>query len=197
MQKSNMKKSNMKKSSTQKQKSPYINIILCLFMVTACEIREPTYEETTSKKQLDLEGRTGTKLGGGIGSFSKQKQRVNRDSTNLANFGSGDLQVNRYLWTASLDIMSFLPFTQADAVAGVILTDWHALNEDPTQRYKVNLIITGTQLRPDALRVVLFKQKKQGDNWQDVTVSKDSVNQLEESILTRAREIRYTSLGFK
>ena len=171
--------------------------LLFLTLASGCTVREPTYEETTSQGQLALEGRTGSKLrDGAFFEGDKNKDKQARDNTSLANLG-GNLQVNRYLWTASIDIVSFLPLLQVDAVSGVILTDWHALPEEPNKRYKVNVIVTGTELRPDALNVTLFKQERRGNDWRNVAVNQKTTNQFEESILTRAREIRFTSLGFK
>ena len=171
--------------------------LLFLTLANGCTVREPTYEETTSKGQLALEGRTGSKLrDGAFFEGDKNKDKQARDNTSLANLG-GELQVNRYLWTASIDIISFLPLLQVDAVSGVIITDWHALPEDSNKRYKVNVIVTGTQLRPDALNVTLFKQERRGNAWRNVAVNQKTTSQFEESILTRAREIRFTSLGFQ
>ena len=50
-------------------------------------------------------------------------------------------------------------------------------------------------LRADALKVVVFRQVRSGNIWQDATPSPDTARKLEDSILTRARELRLATLG--
>jgi hypothetical protein len=42
--------------------------------------------------------------------------------------------VNSYLWRASLDTLSFMPLLQSDSNGGVIITDWYANPNAPTER---------------------------------------------------------------
>ena len=49
--------------------------------------------------------------------------------------------VNRYLWTASLETLDFLPVTSADPIAGLIITDWYQNPEAPDEKFKVNVYI--------------------------------------------------------
>ena len=97
-----------------------------------------------------------------------------------------NIGVNSYLWRASLDVTASLP--KADPFGGVITTDWHVL--DATERLKMEIIIIGRQLRSDALRVSVFRQVKKGNAWQDAPVSSDTIDDIEETILKRARDIR-------
>ena len=108
--------------------------------------------------------------------------------------------VNRYLWSASLETMDFMPLMTADPVAGVITTDWYANPQSPSERFKANVYILGTALRADALRVSVFKQvpAQLPDGqvlWQDAPVNPATAAELENAILTRARELRLNSLG--
>ena len=50
-------------------------------------------------------------------------------------------------------------------------------------------------LRADALKVVVFRQVRNGVVWQDAAPSPDTAHKLEDSILTRARELRLATLG--
>ncbi len=173
-----------------------LSILACLLILTACTVRQTTFEETLSDEQRKKYGYTDESRFGndGRGLFAPDKDKSGRDSTNLFS-GGGIMQVNRYLWTASLDVISFMPLSQADAVGGVIVTEWHALPEQPNQRYKANITMSGTVLRADALNVILFKQVKSGSDWQSAPVSDDTLQQFKDSILTRARELRFFSLG--
>lgn len=105
-------------------------------------------------------------------------------------------QVNRYLWTASLETMDFMPLDAVDPQAGVILTDWFASSEVPNERFRTNVLILGNTLRADALRVRVFKQvQTPTGSWVDTPINPNTEREVENAILTRAREIRLNSLG--
>ncbi|RDD63252.1 DUF3576 domain-containing protein [Ferruginivarius sediminum] len=109
--------------------------------------------------------------------------------------GGGGIGVNAYLWRASLDTVSFMPLASADPFGGVIITDWYSPPDSPNERFKVNLYILGRQLRADGLRASVFRQQRAGDgSWQDASVEQKTATQLENAILTRARQMRIASL---
>lgn len=97
--------------------------------------------------------------------------------------------VNSFLWRAALETLDFMPMDSADPFGGVIVTDWHSNPKVPNERLKANVYILDTQLRADALKVAVFKQVNNGGGWVDATVDADTARQIENSILTRAREL--------
>ena len=105
------------------------------------------------------------------------------------------LGVNSYLWHASLDTLSFLPLVSADPFGGVIISEWYVSPTSPNERLKVTVYIMDRALRADALKVVVFRQTASGGAWQDAQPSPDTAHKLEDSILTRARELRLATLG--
>jgi hypothetical protein len=105
------------------------------------------------------------------------------------------LGVNSYLWHASLDTLSFLPLVSADPFGGVIISEWYVAPSSPNERLKVTVYIMDTALRADGLKVVVFRQVKNANAWQDAQPSPDTARKLEDSILTRARELRLATLG--
>jgi len=122
----------------------------------------------------------------------------------LSLFGSGEeeggpgepgIGVNSFLWRASLDTVSFMPITSADPFGGVILTDWHSPSGSQDERFKVNVYILDRQLRADGLRVAVFRQVRDNDTWVDAPVDGETGTLLEDTILTRARELRLAALG--
>ena len=98
--------------------------------------------------------------------------------------------VNAYLWQAALDTLSFAPLAQADSNGGVIVTDWYANPNSPSERVKVTVTILDADLRADALRVAASRQTLQGGQWLEAPVTAATVQRLEEIILTRARDLR-------
>ena len=105
------------------------------------------------------------------------------------------LGVNSYLWHATLDTLSFLPLVSADPFGGVIISEWYTVPTSPDERLKVTVYIMDRALRADALKVVVFRQVRNGNVWQDAQPSPDTGHKLEDSILTRARELRLATLG--
>ena len=103
--------------------------------------------------------------------------------------------VNSYLWRSSLDVLSFMPLSEVDPFGGVIITDWYANPELPSERFKATVYILDTRLRADALSVQLFKQIR-GENgeWTDAAVDSATRVQVENAILTRARQIRISQI---
>ena len=104
--------------------------------------------------------------------------------------GSGGIGVNSFLWRATLDTVSFMPLISADPFGGVIITDWYTPPQTPTERFKVNVYILDRALRADGIRVAVFRQVRQGDNWADQAAAPNTAISMENAILQRAREFR-------
>jgi len=102
--------------------------------------------------------------------------------------------VNSFLWRATLDTVSFMPLSSADPFGGVIITDWYSSAEKPNERFKVNAFILDKQLVSNGVKVKVFKQEQIRGAWKDVAVSKETETQMEDAILTRARQLRVASL---
>jgi len=104
--------------------------------------------------------------------------------------GNG-IGVNAYLWRAALDTVSFMPIQTADPFGGTILTDWHSPGNVTDERLKANIVILDQQLRADSVRVSLFRQTKDvRGNWEDAAVPPDAARKMEDTILTRARQLK-------
>ena len=108
--------------------------------------------------------------------------------------GDAGIGVNAYLWRASLDTLNFMPLSSADPFGGVIITDWYAPPETPNERFKLNIYILGRQLRADGVKAAVFRQRRDaGGNWTDAAVEARTPLDLENVILTRARQLRIDS----
>ena len=103
--------------------------------------------------------------------------------------------VNAYLYRAALDTVSFAPLLQADANTGVIITDWYANPNSPGERVKLTVTVLDQDLRADALRVAASRQVLQNGQWVNAPVAAATVQKLEDIILTRARDLRRTTVS--
>jgi hypothetical protein len=123
-------------------------------------------------------------LGGGNGPRSV----ANPDS-------AASIGVNGYLWRATLDTLSFMPLASADPYGGVIITDWYADPQKPDERFKITVYILDARLRADGLNVAVFKQNKDaGGQWIDAPSTGQTETDIENSILTRARQLRLSNI---
>jgi predicted small secreted protein len=128
------------------------------------------------------------KTGGFGGLFGRKRAAQSGQAQN----GIG---VNSYLWRASLDTVSFMPLASADPWGGVIITDWYSNPESPGERFKTTVYILDTRLRADALAVTINKQVRAGDQWVDTAVNAQTETDLENAILTKARQLRLANAG--
>ena len=109
----------------------------------------------------------------------------------------GGVAVNAYLWRASLDTINFIPLVSADPFGGVIITDWYTPAEQPNERMKVQITILDRELRADGVRVSVFKQQSnaKAGGWVDAAVDPHTNTDIENAILTRARQLRIAQGG--
>ena len=110
--------------------------------------------------------------------------------------GPAQLGVNGYLWRATLDTLSFMPLASADPYGGVVITDWYVNPEKPDERFKATAYILDTRLRADGLNVTVFKQISDGaGGWTDAPTSAQTETDIENAILTRARQLRLANIS--
>ena len=98
--------------------------------------------------------------------------------------------VNGYLWRASLDTLAFLPLETADPWGGIINYGWYSTPEAPNERIKATVYILDARLRADALNVTVTKEVRDaGGQWIGATVAAQTETDLENAILTKARQL--------
>lgn len=161
------------------------SVMLCAaVMLSGCGALDGMSKETSYPKRKDeVRNEARGKLTGeglSIGGGSKKSDQADNP-----------LGVNSFLWRATLDTLGFMPLASADPFGGVILTDWY---EDPNskgERFKINALILDRQLRADGIKISLFKQTYDAARgWQDTAVDDALARKLEDTILTRARQLR-------
>lgn len=159
------------------------------------ELKEKRSDGTGSRSKNDIReglgGRnreTGSLFGPGGLFGSKAEKKIDE--------GSG-VAVNAFLWRASLDTINFIPLVSADPFGGVIITDWYTPAESPSERMKVQITILDRELRADGVRVSVFKQQTtpKGGGWVDAQVDSRTNIDIENAILTRARQLRIAQGG--
>lgn len=163
---------------------------LAAVMIAGCSdvaVEEPQAYRT--EQQDKIRERYGTVHGDeGLVLFSNRP----RDNQNG---GGPSIGVNIYMWRAALETVDFMPLAQADPFGGVIITDWYSPPETPDERFKMTIYILDRVLRADGIKVSVFRQANSERGWVDATVDPSTGIGIEDSILTRARELRIAALG--
>ena len=101
--------------------------------------------------------------------------------------GEANVKVNRFLWTASLDVLSFLPVQTADPFTGVISTGY-GRPPGGGQAYRATVLISDPALDARSLKVALQTQRG--------PVSNEAQRAVEDAILARARQLRINAGRF-
>ena len=130
----------------------------------------------------------------GPGSIFTGKDEQGLSLSDISNIGGNDktvgLPINALLWRSSLDIVATIPLDDVDTFGGTIVSDWYQLSQAKNERIKIAIFVLDRELRSDGIRVIVYVQNKNGDEWEDRGIDIDMGQKLEELILTRAREIR-------
>lgn len=92
------------------------------------------------------------------------------------------VEVNRYLWQASLEVLNFLPIESVDPFTGVIVTGF-GRPPGGARAYRATVYVQDPALEARSLKVAL---QSQGGG----AVAPETVRAVEDAILTRARQLR-------
>ena len=78
----------------------------------------------------------------------------------------GSSFANRYLWQASLDVLSPFPIKIADNGGGYIETDWIIdYNQSSDKRCQIKVMVRSTELVSNGIKSTLNCQSFDGQNW--------------------------------
>jgi hypothetical protein len=92
------------------------------------------------------------------------------------------VEVNKYLWQASLEVLDFLPIETVDPFSGVIVTGYGA-PPGGGRAYRATIYVQDPALDARSLKIALTAR---GGGAVDET----TVRAVEDAILTRARQLR-------
>jgi hypothetical protein len=100
--------------------------------------------------------------------------------------GSDEMgSVNKYLWQASIEVLSFLPINSADPFSGIIVFG-KGKAPGSSQSYDATIYITDPALDARSLSVTVRSSNG--------TVSSEAKREIERAILSRARQLRLKEL---
>ncbi len=97
------------------------------------------------------------------------------------------VKVNKYIWTAALDVLDFLPVESVDPFTGVIVTGF-GRPPGGGRAYRATIYVQDVAL--DARSLKLAMQVQGGG-----AVAPETIRAVEDAILTRARQLRVQDAG--
>lgn len=169
-----------------RMRSAVFAVIGAGIVLAGCQGSPYEKEATVGHSQDELRAAGNTAPEGQRRTYSLAGQQVS----------GNQIQVNGFLWRAALDTVSFMPINTADPYGGAILTDWHSPEGADNERFKLNILVQGEEIRSDGVRVTVFKQERgAGGDWQDAAADNNTALDFENLILTRARELRQSFLA--
>lgn len=115
----------------------------------------------------------------GSGGGSRSADDATRQATRAR--GTESVAVNRYLWAASLDTLSFLPVQSVDPFTGVIVFGY-GTPPGGSRAYRATVYISDPALDARALNVALATRSG--------PVAAETQRAVEDAILARARQLR-------
>ena len=126
------------------------------------------------------------------GLFSKDSKKgiSLSDILNQKDSSGNNVNVNGYLWRASLNILSIAPLISTDALGGVIITDWFVKENIIDKRIKITAYIKTSELRSDGIKIKVHVQKLINNVWSDTVTDNDLAFKIENNILNEARNLR-------
>ena len=93
--------------------------------------------------------------------------------------GTFDFASSNELWRASIDILDFVPFTNASYSGGIIITDWFSGNskvENVNRQLKITVRFLTNEIRADALGITIYEKICNLNSINDCKINKISSN---------------------
>jgi len=154
-------------------------LILC-FVLQACNTAEKTDIDNANEEEVTSTTTDQTKKKGIV--LLDDNGRLG----NLFKSGSDEIgSVNKYLWQASLEVLSFLPINSADPFSGIIVFG-RGKAPGSSQSYDATVYVSDPALDARSLSVTVRSSNG--------TVSSEAKREIERAILSRARQLRLKEL---
>ena len=154
------------------------------------------FNSGTNKDLAMRDAETRLQTGGGLlgkGGISMSGILGNEDQENNRSTGMIAMSVNPFLWRAALETINFMPLSSADQVGGTIITDWYSTAGSEKERCKLNIFITGINLKTENLRVMSFCQEFISPAWVNKEIDKENNIKIENAILNKAKKLKLQS----
>ncbi len=104
--------------------------------------------------------------------------------------GTFDFASSNELWRASIEVMDFVPFTNASYSGGILITEWFDGNstDDSNRDLKITIRFLSNEIRSDALKISVHEKlcKNNSSNCSVKKIESKLENEIKIAILKRA-----------
>ncbi len=142
------------------------SICVAALVLASCGAREPMSDEEKIERALREDSKSGSSL-----------RELFAPKKDFGQLGA----VNKYIWDASLDVLSFLPVQNVDPFTGVITTGF-GTPPGGGRAYRATIYVSDPALEARSLNVALMTRSG--------PASEATRRAVEDAILTRARQLR-------
>ena len=157
--------------------------ILLLAMLNQCGI----YKKTDSRKiPPNAKDRVKKNL--------EEGRRIKFGQLGGKRSGTFEFATSNEMWRATVDILDFMPLTNADYGGGVIITDWYNDNNKKNESIKIMVQFLSNEIRADGLKVTVYNKICDINNSASCSTTindDDNIGQeLKLEILKKAAELK-------
>ena len=101
--------------------------------------------------------------------------------------GTFDFASSNELWRATVEILDFVPLTNASYSGGIIITDWFNGNTEENRNLKITVKFLSNEIRSDSLKVDVHEKICAGQNNCTTSLLKTKIsNDIKVAILKKA-----------
>jgi len=103
--------------------------------------------------------------------------------------GDFDFASSNPLWRGAVDVLDFVPLTNASYSGGIIITEWFSSNnntENTTRELKITVRFMSNEIRADAIRVLVFEKSCMQNNCKTKKIKSKLEGELKLAILKKA-----------
>ena len=99
---------------------------------------------------------------------------------------------NGITFEVALSQFSIMPLLSVDRAGGIIITDWYS-SSSADERVKFNIIIKDEMMNDASININMFKETFDGTSWRQSKVNNETVNQIKNLILEKAKRLQATA----
>ncbi len=104
--------------------------------------------------------------------------------------GDFDFASSNPLWRGAIDVMDFVPLTNASYSGGIIITEWFSSennSESDNRELKITVRFMSNEIRADAIKVIVFEKLcSQNNNCKTKKIKSKLEGELKLAILKKA-----------
>ena len=163
---------------------PLVFLLSIIIFLSSCGIYKPVDARkvpTNDKDKREKNMREGKKIKFGRGGNKKG--------------GDFEFSSSNPLWRATLEIINFMPLSNADYSGGLIITDWYNQDNSKNESIKITVRFLSNEIRSDGLKIIIHKKICDEKLNCKISLLKDGLgNDIKIAILKKAAKIKSNTL---